>query len=361
MLEHIVAPEREKKTMADEARSYWEIYQTTGDSKGALKVLQSQNPTHSYNEWVLSLPTDLSNEPSADDSQIVLYNRSLLEFSQGNYQNCSELLWKQLGESIEAQKLPMNDLATQMAVLYVEALLLANTKTDYDRILTWLELWDSDDDVHIKFVMSVAKSRIRLHQKTPNSLRLAKKDLKTAMEVYHKLRGNSEGNSSVMSEEGSQQSNSQQQPPQPQGPLGKYSLTAFSLKSHLELCKGNLKKSIVLNQSKWQDNNLALVYASHDCPHLAWHVLQRQTYERQILDQDGTAQPDWTRIVLYNAGLTALACRLYLNAYQCLAACIEHHPKCILRMAQACIGWHDTIKRKQQEQQGPVTKVCRAE
>jgi hypothetical protein len=173
-------------------------------------------------------------------------------------------------------------------------------------------------DPQLKFLFNLYTSRLALADLDPKNgkhvdshIRSARKDMKTAMEVFqHKLRPNfgATDTSSVVSSANSEENMSmsgnnssiirqqdlhqQQQPPPPSSVvLQKLNQSALSLKAHLEQLKGNTKKSLILcsealgaedtnanNNSTYEavhSNNLAVVYETNNKRHLALHALAK--------------------------------------------------------------------------------------
>jgi hypothetical protein len=242
----------------------------------------------------------------------------------------------------------------------------------------------------LKFLLPVYKSRLALAEfddtgkRMEACVRLARKDMKTAMEVFqNKLRPafggggqDASSNASVVSSGNSEDGNSRHQGAEPHfSPssstihnvvLQKLNQSALSIKAHLEQLKGNTKKSLILCSEAvgatttaedaaayepLHGNNLAVVYETNNRRYLALHALSKslravQQRTRNCMDKvsngndeqasdssdvplaslfhsDGTARPDVTVSILYNTALCSLRARRYTSAYECMAACIS--------------------------------------
>lgn len=285
-----------------------------------------------------------------------------------------------------------------------------------DKIVEWLEKLlnnnsNSEQELQLKFLLPVYKSRLALAEfdgstgkRVDSQIRSARKDMKTAMEVFQQklLRPSfGGGGAAAAAETGSVVSSAnseenQQVEPQPPSPssvvLQKLNQSALSLKAHLEQLKGNTKKSLILCSEALgatttsdadavayyealHSNNLAVVYETNNRRHLALHALtkslransknnidsnssdnmkdcERPTTVSALFHSDGTARPDQTLSILYNAAICSLRARNYTSAYECMAACISHsdifcdRPGCWLRMAEACIGIFTELRRQ---------------
>jgi tetratricopeptide (TPR) repeat protein len=172
---------------------------------------------------------------------------------------------------------------------------------------------------------------------------------------------------------------------------GQNQAVALNLKANTEQLsslKGNVKKSLILlseaaqassgdalatsittttittNNNSSNDepihyNNLGVVYETHGKPHLALHAWSKAlrslsssssgntttttTSTMSSVQSDGTARPDPSLPIMYNAATGALQARNYASAYECYATVLRHspwrdRPRVWLRLAEACIG-----------------------
>ena len=258
-----------------------------------------------------------------------------------------------------------------------------------------------EKDAPLKFLLQVYKSRVALADLDPygkvadGNIRLARKDMKVAMEIFqHKLRPSfgadtvsvvSSANSEELSSIGNVNNNSrsseqqQQQPPPPNSViLQKLNQSALCLKAHLEQLKGNTKKSLILcsealaainnnNKGSYEalhNNNLAVVYETNNRRHLALHALTKALRAASnttndnppLFHRDGTARTDPTRHILGNAAVCASRARKFVAAYECLAAILnstsaashhqQPHPRGWLRLAEACLGIFADLRQR---------------
>ena len=329
---------------------------------------------------------------------IMAYNRALIFQAAGESSKCAAICNEYLKDIISSKK-KLSDgiaaVASRMALLLLESILGLfvgrNNGLEHERlgsppataIVEWLESLDAEQDPQLKFLLALYKSRVDLAQldsagkHVDSKIRSARKELKTAMEVFqHKLRpsfGADTGSvvSSANSEENMSMHGSlehQQQPPPSSYVLQKFNQSALSLKANLEQLKGNTKKSLILcseAQSAAKDdgsydaihsNNLAVVYETNHKRHLALHALTKglraNSVDSAIFHEDGTVRPDAALNILHNAALCALQAKNYLSAYECMAACVSRseifscRPRCWLRIAEACLGLFTELKRQ---------------
>jgi tetratricopeptide (TPR) repeat protein len=428
---------RDSAASNDEPLSGFQLYDVQGDSAAALEVFKStliDNPSSAaseYNCLLLSRITTPFENPgrssSSDDAkkslfeelkaadeefqrkkdQVVMsarkrkrnewiraYNRALVLQTGGETGKCAAIGVEMLEDLIKGRKKPAEELsmvAWRTAFLLLECVLTFSAGRhsglnpsglgipDVESIVTWLELLDSEKDPQFKFLLALYKSRLDVAELDSSGkhvdakIRSARKELKTAMEVFqHKLRpsfGADTGSvvSSANSEENfSASTHHEQQPQQPSSlVLQKHNQSALNLKANLEQLKGNTKKSLILcsealgaatedpSYEAVHANNLGVVYETINKRHLALHSLAKglRTNQRTTLfHSDGTTKPDQSMLVLYNAAICGLQARNYLSAYECMATCVAHsaifrnRPRCWLRMAEACVGIYSGLK-----------------
>lgn len=279
------------------------------------------------------------------------------------------------------------------------------------------DAFSTEELKQLKFLLPVYKSRLFLAEfddqgkRIEACIRSARKDMKTAMEVFqNKLRpayinnlGEVSSAGSVTSlnnsEDGMNTSGLQQHSfpilertsssiPSVSGNivLQKLNQSALVVKAHLEQLKGNTKKSLVLCSEAMSAsdgaafeplrmNNLAVVYETNNRRYLALHALVKSlraanpingnnessegvgTTMSSFFQSDGTANPDLTPSILYNTAVCALRARNYVSAYECMAACLSaspifaNRPKCWLRLAEACLGIASNLKKDQETNQ----------
>ena len=249
-------------------------------------------------------------------------------------------------------------------------------------VFDWLDLFDSEKDPQLKFLLNLYRSRVDLAvlddygKHSDAKIRSARKELKQAMDVLqHKLRPSfgvtdtqePETTGSVVSSANSEDGTTsglltasqapyyeQQQQPSGSIVLQKHNRSALSLKGHTEQLKGNTKKSLILcsealasvNSSDSatlvgasyaggcgdtayetvHSNNLAIVYETIGKRHLALHALAkglRSENSQMRFYRDGTSRPDQTLLVIHNAAICSLQARNYLSAYECMATCVS--------------------------------------
>jgi len=240
-------------------------------------------------------------------------------------------------------------------------------------VIEWLEVQDPESDPQFKFLLALYKSRIDFAERDETGkhldvkIRSARKELKTAMEVFqHKLRPSNSGEESLASSleadsdvQNMAANNQQQNNPPMSLVLQKQNQAALNLKANVEHLKGNAKKSLILlgealaasPEDSFYDamhaNNLALVYETNNKRYLAMHTIAkalRVDLRKPNIQADGTARPDPSVLTFYNSALCSLQARKFLSAYECMNACVKHsgifskRPRCWLLMAEACIG-----------------------
>lgn len=318
---------------------------------------------------------------------IAAYNRALILLANGDVVKSNQICSEKLHSMVTAKKKASNEMSmvsTRMAFLFLEGILANSLASnsglcDVDGSLTasavieWLEMQEPESDPQFKFLLALYKSRSDFAERDENGkhleakIRSARKELKTAMEVFqHKLRPTNSGEESLASslEGGSEvhnissNSNQQQNPPMSLV-LQKQNQAALNLKANVEHLKGNPKKSLILlgealaaaPEDSFYDamhaNNLALVYETNLKRHLAMHAIAkalRVDLQKPNFQSDGTARPDSSLVTLYNSAMCSLQARKFLSAFECMRTCVKHsstfsqRPRCWLLMAEACIG-----------------------
>jgi hypothetical protein len=344
---------------------------------------------------------------------IGVYNRALVHFASGDIEQTLRVANDDAVKEVIRNKVKPEDnnlpILAHIAFLLLEALLATAMGRHYgfqhemydcphpDKILEWLDTLDIDEqDAPIKFILTLYKGRVDLAhldetgKHMDSKVRSARKELKTAMEVYqHRLRqcfgadtasvvssANSEGNSSTHFHLSSSSGHDYQQHQRPNSTvLQKYGQSALNLKAHLEQLKGNTKKSLILcseaqastREDGYYDsiheNNHAVVYGTNGKCHLALHAMSkalRATKDPKaneapaVFHNDGTARRDNTPEILHNTAICALQAKHYLSAYECMVACITRsthfrsRPRCWLRLAEACIGIFSELNEQHQ-------------
>jgi tetratricopeptide (TPR) repeat protein len=426
---------RDSTASNDEPLSGFQLYDVQGDSAAALEVFSSTligNPSSAASEYNCRLLARIATpfetqgqSSSSDDAKNALYeelktaddefmrrkdqvisprkrkrnewirayNRALVLQTGGETGKCAAIGVEMLEDLIKGRKKPAEELsmvAWRMAFLLLECVLTFSAGRhsslkasglgipDVESIVKWLELLDSEKDPQFKFLFALYKSRLDVAEldisgkHVDAKIRSARKELKTAMEVFqHKLRpsfGADTGSvvSSANSEDLASSTYHEQPPQQPSSlVLQKHNQSALNLKANLEQLKGNTKKSLILcsealgaaiEDSSYEAvhaNNLGVVYETINKRHLALHSLAKglRTNKRTTLfHSDGTTKPDQSMLVLYNAAICSLQARNYVSAYECMATCVAHsaifrdRPRCWLRMAEACIGIYSRLK-----------------
>jgi tetratricopeptide (TPR) repeat protein len=344
-----------------------ENWETIFSKKEAFPTLKARK--RSRNEWIAA------------------YNGALLLMANGDVVRSNTICSEKLQTMVSANKKSSNDMSmvsTRIGFLFLESILansLASNSGVCDfagalsaaAVIEWLELQDPESDPQFKFLLALYKSRICFMERDEsgkhldNKIRSARKELKTAMEVFqHKLRPSNSGDDSLASslEADSEVHNvsanaSQQQNPPMSLVLQKQNQAALNLKANVEHLKGNPKKSLILlgkalaasPEDSFYDamhaNNLALVYETNLKRHLAMHAMAkalRVDLQKPNFQNDDTARPDPSLVTLYNSALCSLQARKFLSAYECMSACLMHscifcqRPRCWLLLAEACIG-----------------------
>lgn len=427
---------RDSTASNDEPLSGFQLYDVQGDSAAALEVFSSASigtPSSAASEYNcrllarIAMPFETQGQSSSSDitkntlyeelkstddefmrrkDQLIsprkrkrnewirAYNRALVLQTGGETGKCAAIGVEMLEDLIKGRKKPAEELtmvAWRMAFLLLECVLTFSAGRhsslkasglgipDVDTIVKWLELLESEKDPQFKFLLALYKSRLDVAELDSSGkhvdakIRSARKELKTAMEVFqHKLRpsfGADTGSvvSSANSEENTATSTYHEQPPQQPSSLvlQKHNQSALNLKANLEQLKGNTKKSLILcsealgaaiedpSYEAVHANNLGVVYETINKRHLALHSLAKglRTNKRTTLfHSDGTTKPDQSILVLYNAAICSLQARNYVSAYECMATCVAHsaifhdRPRCWLRMAEACVGIYSRLK-----------------
>lgn len=329
------------------------------------------------------------------NSLICAYNRALVHFALKDLSRCTTVLLEKIRDLIEAKppaassqnqqassSSSADDLvACRMGLLLLECILCKTVgrHSGLDQaaaelnapkvpdIVAWLESLQKDKDVQLKFLFPVFKSRVAVAQledskHVDSQIRAARKDIKTAMEVFqHKLRPEATESVAAASGESDDTIRDAASPPSTTIVVQKLNQAALSLKAHLEQLKGNTKKSLILcteastpmvHQEYLHSNNLAVVYETNARRQLALYSLAKslRASEHDLFAADGTAQYDHRLSVLHNVALIALRARRYESAYECFVACLtgpnsvfRHRTTTWLRLAEACIGIHSTI------------------
>ena len=320
---------------------------------------------------------------------IAAYNRALLLLANGDVVQSNKVCSEKLRMMVSSKKKASDEMsmvATRMAFLFLEGI-LANSLASHsglcdfqgsltaNSVIEWLEMQAPESDPQFLFLLALYKSRMDFAERDEkgkhleNKIKSARKELKTAMEVFqHKLRPSNSGDDSLASEADSEVNNvavSQQQNIPMSLVLQKQNQAALNLKANVEHLKGNPKKSLILlgealtasPEDSFYDamhaNNLALVYETNGKKHLAMHTMTkalRVDLKKSNFQSDGTARPDPSLVTLYNSALCSLQARKFLSAYECLIACVMHspvfskRPRCWILMAEACIGMYHTIR-----------------
>ncbi|GAX22260.1 CCR4-NOT transcription complex subunit 10 [Fistulifera solaris] len=387
----------------------------------------SQHNSDSLLKQLDELETLLSRSDSSPETiqkqhhYVVVYNRALVHFASGDAEQTIHSTNGVVREIIQNKVKPEDNhipILAHIAFLLLEALLATAMGRHYgfqhemydcphpDKILGWLDTLDIDEqDAPIKFMLTLYKGRVDLAhldetgKHMDSKVRSARKELKTAMEVYqHKLRqcfgadtasvvssANSEGNSSTNFHLSSSSGHDYQQHQRPSSTiLQKYGQSALNLKAHLEQLKGNTKKALILcseaqvsakedeSYDAIHENNHAVLYGTNGKCHLALHAMSkalRATKDPKdiatlpIFHNDGTVCRDNTPEILHNTAICALQAKKYLSAYECMVACItrSYHfrsrPRCWLRIAEACIGIFSELNEQHQRTAPSFTSV----
>jgi hypothetical protein len=364
---------------------------------------------------------------------IATYNRALLLFGLDAKQKCITVCNKLLEPYIEGKESELPDefqlVAPRVAFLMIECILDAAVhqhatadectsilSLSYaSKIVQWLDRPDvnCDQSPLFKFLAAVYRGRLEVAQpdmftkkKSEMRIRSARKELKTAMEVFqHRLRqvygvssnaGNDAGSVASTHSEGDATHGSTSSPlpaPLPSLVLQKLNESVLNLKAYLEQLKGNTKKSLVLcaeahatitfNDRTYEaihGNNVAVVYGAIDKCNLARHSLTK-AFRNAVLENgacsyltqapfssDGTVRRDVSNQILFNVAVCNLRSRQFFAAYECLAICIAREKwqqntsavadsgsnmfstqtKCWLLLVEACVGIYSTSCRAQQ-------------
>jgi tetratricopeptide (TPR) repeat protein len=386
-------------------------------------------------------PPILSTRKMKRNEYLLAYNRALIHFGMGDLKTCIRMCAEKLFSalSLSSSGSPVSDeldfVTCHLAFLYFECLLsfgvgrnagldqvVESSLRDLDipapirsvaNIVEWLETIQTDKEPYIKFLIPVYKSRLALSEFDPSAqmlrvdgqVRAARKDMKTAMEIFqNKLRpsvsvgalsaaattqSNTETDSVASSINSGEEKGIFSNEPHSSlaAPfsvvLQKLNQSALSLKAHLEQLKGNTKKSLILcseasaaaplDEDSYQPlhfNNLAVVYETNNGRHLALHALAKALQAQgnnddrsakyaeprtlsSVVCMDGTVRSDPTLSILYNAALCGLRARNYLSAYECMVTCIlrsdvfRRRPACWQRLSDACLGIHSDLLQQQ--------------
>lgn len=406
--------------------SVFELYEIHGDAAAALAACprsdngqQRKTTAEDYNRVLLSyMASDSGGNSSSSRSQMVkemedwekkfgdkdafpalkarkrtrnewiaAYNRALILLANGDVVNSTHICSEKLRIMVSGRKKASSEMSmvsTRMAFLFLEGILANSLASnsglcDFEgdliasAVVAWLEMQEPESDPQFKFLLALYKSRSDFAERDETGkhleakIRSARKELKTAMEVFqHKLRPSNSGEESLASSMEadsevhniSSNSNQQQNPPMSLV-LQKQNQAALNLKANVEHLKGNPKKSLILlgealaasSEDSFYDamhaNNLALVYETNLKRHLAMHAIAkalRVDLRKPNFQSDGTARPDPSSVTLYNSALCSLQARKFLSAYECMNTCVKHscifcrRPRCWLLMAEACIG-----------------------
>ena len=401
--------------------SSYQLYEIQGDSSAALASFLEDKPTFAtkYNSILLnhivnpppkgedimpklqSLENEFLEKVNASDQStsarkrkrnelILAYNRALVLHSIGSHKECLDLCIQKIARMIHSKKKVSEEQAhvtSRIGLLLIESFLaLCMGKIDdsvckqynlypISIVTDWLEMFNAEKDLQLKFLISLYKSRLDLSQledgkHSDANIRSARKELKSSMEVFqHRLRTSFGDTVSVVSstnsEENSTTTNNQDQQQALQSiVLQKHHQAALTLKAHLEQLKANTKKSLILcsealNATQTFEeyeaihcNNLAVIYETNNKRQLALHALAKVLSRSQNgpnFYSDGTVRPYCTLPLLYNSAICALNTGNFASAYECMATCIvqsEHfqrQPRCWLRLAEACIGLYTLL------------------
>lgn len=410
---------RDAAASSDAQLSAYELYEVQGDSAAAMDVFSSGEPTLAsrYNSLLLGHLVEKQGEDNSCDSlmqkmkqfeeeyssqnieqvlsprkrkrneMIFTYNHALVLQSSGKTMECARICNEVLAPMMDSNI--HEDLAvvtSRIAFLLLECILtlgrsLAQALVHRDSIVKWLETFDTEKDPQLKFLLSLYKSRLELAELDTQgkhsdvNIRSAKKDLKSAMEVFqHKLRSMFGDSGSVVSSANSEENMSTATPHEDLAPsqlpnsvvLQKLNQSALTLKAHLEQLKGNTKKSLILcseaasatmQHSSYDvihSNNLSILYETNNKKHLALHAIAKGLHHADYsscFHTDGTSCPNQSLFLLYNASICALQAGNFLSAYECMATCISRsevfrsRPRCWIRMAEACLGIYSKMTK----------------
>jgi len=325
---------------------------------------------------------------------ILVYNRSLILYASGRTRDAASPLLEILRPMIIDEMALHPDVLhviTHMSFLILDCILTLSEGShggleQIDDVVTavatvdWIDSQDLDSYPQVKFLLSLYKSRLDFGERgkdgklVDSNVRGVKKELKLAMEIFnHKLKATGEASSigshsDVYSENDNSNSREYTAPAAigtQDSLLQAHHQSALNLKAHLEQLKGNTKKSLVLLQEAQtahddpiyeaiHANNLAIVYGTSGKRHLALHTAAKalRAPNGGLFRSDGTARSVHMFAMLHNSALCALQGRNYRSAYECLAACVQRspvyfqRPRCWLRMAEACLGLHAEMKKK---------------
>jgi hypothetical protein len=328
---------------------------------------------------------------------ILVYNRSLVLYASGRARDSAvpilDILRPMIIEKTSLHP-EVRNVATRMSFLVLDCILVMSEGSQggleqlddvvtADATVAWIDSQDLESDSQAKFLLSLYKSRLDFGERerggklVDSKVRGVKKELKLAMEIFNqRLKTTGETNSvgshsDGQSENGctnihSRESTAPATIGTQDGLLQAHNQSALNLKAHLEQLKGNTKKSLVLLQEAQaahndqvyeaiHSNNLAMVYGTSGKRHLALHTAAKalRAPNGGLFRSDGTARSVHTFAVLHNSAICALQGNNYRSAYECLATCVQRspvycqRPRCWLRMAEACLGLHAEMRRKE--------------
>ena len=412
---------RMRRTRSDAASNHllssYDLYTLQGDAAGATELLELDTASSFYNQCILQ---QLQKKESSTDEfleklstleastkanypdwvpakkvrrneLICAYNRALIFYAKGDIQQAVSICVKELGDL--EQPAPDEIVGSRLAFLLLEcimtrtagrhagidrALKALNVSYTIEQIIEYLEKVVTVDP-QLKFLLPVFKSRLAVEvlsngKHVDSQIRSARKDLKTAMEVFqHKLRVEPANSTTTADSSDETLLSQQQQQPPSSVVLQKMNQAALGLKAHLEQLKGNTKKSLILcseavsavvgeQNAAVHSNNLGCLYETNDRRQLALYALSKSLRELKAatstedgcccLTADGTAVPDYSVAVLHNVGICALRACNHEAAYDCLAASLgdpifRERATTWLRLAEACMGIHHTTAREQ--------------
>ncbi len=369
----------------------------TNDASNLLEELEAWEQ-----QWMTQTSKNTSNKKRQIIEWTCAYNRGLTLLAQGNPLKAVESVSSQVESFVNSSSsshdvtllLPndLKEVGIRMAFLVLECVLslslarhtgiLSSVSTKTGKLLAvkqvvdWLESQDMEQDPRNKFLVALFKSRMDFSERDRQGkfvdpkIRSAKKELKTAMEVFQqKLRpqapgeASSVGSSSDVYSEESMSINTAAagQHVYLSNVLKGHNQAALNLKANLEQLKGNPKKSLILcgearashpdpSYEAIHANNLSIVYQTNGKSHLALHAATKalqSVSDTKLFRDDGTARQSTTLPILHNAALYALQSGNYMSAYEYMATCVREQPsvygqrpRCWLRMAEACIGEH---------------------
>lgn len=380
-------------------RSAFEVYESSGDSEAALKLLLSEKKAEKsnkqkYNEFLcqsLASQRQLDDawfnelmviEEAVKDQQnqttettlnritqwIAVHNRGLALLNLHRPREAWDIVWpiwkgemmpitnKNMKSNSKESSTVSFRVVCRTGLLLLQASLEPNFRQPIDNIeeelvstsllLDWLQSNIPTEQASLKFLHLLVKSQMNLSNAgdnlslTDDQVRSARKELKNAMDIFqHKLKDDETATVS----------------------------SVLNLKANTERLKGNVKKSLILlGEAKTDDdgkndkmkslddqmhhyNNLGLVYRSNENPNLALHAWSKSLTTNSnltttaTLQTKGTAQSNGQTMTLFNASMTCLQQQNFKTAYECMSQVIPMWPlreDCWLRLAEACIGLH---------------------